>query len=1138
VIQSAKYNNVSNTPDPTDRDITTKANDGAADSTVAHTTVTVTPTNDAPTAQDETFNATNSAIGNTTLNVNDTNNHGGTADGRPPTPDPTDTSPTTDRPHKEITGDIIANDTDPESPNSDLTVTPGTFATNDGGTVTIQSDGDFNFEPAPSTSCTDTSDFFDYTVTDNAGTNTGTDTGRVTVAITGCVWYVNNNDGQGNSGTSEKPFDTLAQAQTASSANQTIFVYDGDDTTTGYNTGISLKSGQTLQSEAATLTIGSDTLHTADAANKASLTNNNADVVSLNNGTTVKGLNLDPQGTGGGICGGTACGGNATASSTLDDVNIVDNGTKGTQPGLELNGSTGTFNISNLTVNNGDGSSATTGDEGVKLNNAGTVNFASTGTISITTNGAAGLDAAAGGGTTSLGSASTFDDITVTNSGNGGVLLAGTTGSGTAFGDGSGNDLQLTTVSGSPAAFSVQTAGSFSVPSAGQSDVSATGGPAVDVVSSSGSTMPFDSVSSTNSANDGVNIDSIGTGTFSATSGSVGGEAGIGFDLNGGSGAITYPGTFNNGSGPLVAEVTGRTGGVVSLAGNMNDNNDAGGGVDIANNTGGSTIFSGATKQFNTGASDAVTFSNSDGHTFVLSGGGTAINTTSGNGVNATTSGTFQVSGTGNTIDSTALAAGNRGLNIADTDIGFTAGVAFDHINTSGGTNGIRVNNNTNSAGGLTVTGIGGTCTAANTTGCSGGVIQNSSDAGIDLTNDSGEASLTRINVKNGADDGFRTNSVGTSAGNGIALANSVIANNGNAVNEHGLDWTNVLGISSINSTVATGNAEFNARFDNSTGTGRLTVDSSTFSSNSTTTGADGLLLNTSSTAAVRALVQNSTFQANRDDGFQMNAGGDSSVDLMFNSNTVHAAGNAGAASAHAGATFDAATTSDVRMSAANDTVDGADGPAVIVNPAGNTNDPLAADSATFAATLDNITVGTAGVAGSGSSGGFGIYVEPTRNTDAQVVVKNSHISGTSQSGLVADHTDGAGHSDITFTGNTIRNVGAGNEPIFVRAGASGGTDRTDMCADIGGAGGDNTNPPGNDFAGQASGGVTDIFFRRPTADANAHLRLPGFTPPASSNLQPYIQGRNVGNPTTVNSSGELEAGPAACQQPTPPVAP
>src|ERR671927_379054 len=111
----------------------------------------------------------------------------------------------------------------------------------------------------------------------------------------------------------------------------------------------------------------------------------------------------------------------------------------------------------------------------------------------------------------------------------------------------------------------------------------------------------------------------------------------------------------------------------------MNGTNDAGGGVNIAPKTGGSTVFSGATKQYNTGASDAVSFTNSDGHTFVLSGGGTDIDTTSGNGINATTSGTFQVSGSGNTLDSTALATSNRGINISDTDFA-AADVTFQSI--------------------------------------------------------------------------------------------------------------------------------------------------------------------------------------------------------------------------------------------------------------------------------------------------------------------------------------------------------------------------------------------------------------------------------------------------------------------------
>ena len=44
---------------------------------------------------------------------------------------------------------------------------PAPFATNDGGSVTIEADGDFTFQPAAATSCTDASDFFDYTVGDS-----------------------------------------------------------------------------------------------------------------------------------------------------------------------------------------------------------------------------------------------------------------------------------------------------------------------------------------------------------------------------------------------------------------------------------------------------------------------------------------------------------------------------------------------------------------------------------------------------------------------------------------------------------------------------------------------------------------------------------------------------------------------------------------------------------------------------------------------------------------------------------------------------------------------------------------------------------------------------------------------------------
>jgi hypothetical protein len=314
----------------------------------------------------------------------------------------------------------------------------------------------------------------------------------------------------------------------------------------------------------------------------------------------VRGFNIDPQGTGGGIAGSAG----DTGGGTIGDVNIVDAGTAGTQPGLELDATTGTWDISNLTVSN-------SGAPGVRLNNAGTVNFHSAGTISVTTSGAKGLDAAG----TNVGT-STFDAITVTGSATGGVAMTNTTGI-TTFGD-----LALTTTSGATPAFLLSIAGAVSGPSTGAANLSATGGPAVDVTGTSGATLSFDDVDSTNSSTDGINLDGLGAGTVSATSGDVTGAAGISFNLNGGSGNVTYAGNLGNGSGLTAVDITGRSGGTVTLSGNISDTNDAGGGITLSGNTGGSTTFSGATKTLNTGTSDAIDTSSNTGHTMTFSGGG------------------------------------------------------------------------------------------------------------------------------------------------------------------------------------------------------------------------------------------------------------------------------------------------------------------------------------------------------------------------------------------------------------------------------------------------------------------------------------------------------------------------------------
>ena len=528
-LRSVRFQSTNSNP-PASKAVEFRANDGEADSAAATRNIEITPPNSPPVADDETFNGSDGAIGNTTLVVND----------------PDDGAPSPSNPKKTISGDILAGDTDVDGPGP-LTVTPGPFATNDGGSVTIEADGDFIYQPAASTSCTDTSDFFDYTVTDS-GSPEQSDVGRVTIAIAGCVWYVNNN-ASGNSGTSAAPFDTLAQAESASGSNHTVFVFDGDNTSTGYDTGYQMNAGERLIGEHEGLTVdpdgggglGSETLQPANAGAHPTLTATGEDVVSLDDGNEVRGFVLDPQGTGGGIEGASG----DTGGGAIDDVRIIDTGTGGTQPGLELDSTSGTFNVSDLEVDNSAATGTTSGSIGVRLNNAGTVNFGSTGKISLVTAGARGLDAFG----TSMGT-STFDDITVTGSGTGGVDLTNTTGT-TTFGDGVGTDLALTTTSGSAAAFRLSSAGTASLPSGGTANVSATGGPAVDITGTTATGgFSFDDVDSTGSVGDGINLSGLGSGDFSADSNStLGGAAVISFDIDGGSGTVTFPGTFNNGSG-------------------------------------------------------------------------------------------------------------------------------------------------------------------------------------------------------------------------------------------------------------------------------------------------------------------------------------------------------------------------------------------------------------------------------------------------------------------------------------------------------------------------------------------------------------------------------------------------------------
>jgi hypothetical protein len=593
----------------------------------------------------------------------------------------------------------------------------------------------------------------------------------------------------------------------------------------------------------------------------------------------------------------------------------------------------------------------------------------------------------------------------------GGVNLLNTTGT-TTLGDGTDPDLSLTTTSGSEAAFRVNNGGTVSVASAGADDLHATGGPALDVTGTSGALLEFDDVDSTNSANDGINIDGLGTGTFSASSGDIGGYQGIGFDLNSGSGAITYPGTFANGGGTFYAEITGRSGGVVSLSGSIADTNDSGGGINLVGNTGGSTVFSGATKQLNTGTIDGVDFQASDGHTLVLSGGGTDIDTTSGRGIDADTSGTIQVSGSGNTV----LTDTGRAVNIVNTDIA-AADVTFDSVRVnsdlagSGPDNGIRLDT-TGSAGNLAVTGTGGDCTS--TASCTGGVIHNTTSDGVRLTSAAG-TSLTDLYVGDADGTGIHAPS-GTSNNsfNDLHIHNNgdAVADNSSGLPEAGIAFGSttgggITGTNSITGTSATAGATTVQQSRNnqiqwlqSTGTGTLNISNTDVlnGGQGPSTGANGISTVTSGSATANLNVGNGG--AGTGDVDVTNNPADAILTNSTDTSTITSdVDNVNLSTGNRGINHSGGSTSTTIFRVNNTDLNGFNPPADIGSAASTLSiNPTV--SAQFDGTITNNRIGTTGQNGSGAGRQFGIVVGLEDGSDSEINISNNTITETAKEGI------------------------------------------------------------------------------------------------------------------------------------------
>jgi hypothetical protein len=196
------------------------------------------------------------------------------------------------------------------------------------------------------------------------------------------------------------------------------------------------------------------------------------------------------------------------------------------------------------------------------------------------------------------------------------------------------------------------------------STITTTTGTGVSVTDSTigGGGMSFASVSVSGAA-DGIILIAPGAGAFSAAGGSLQNVTSRGLDIGGGSGDVTYGGSISTTATGRSVEVTNYSGGsAVDLTGPIDDN---GLGISLTSNgaLGGSTITFSGGLDLDTGANAAFT-ATSGGTVNVLSD---AVTTSA-----STTTGTV--------------------VEIADTAIG-SSGVFFDLVESSGGANGILLDN-------------------------------------------------------------------------------------------------------------------------------------------------------------------------------------------------------------------------------------------------------------------------------------------------------------------------------------------------------------------------------------------------------------------------------------------------------------
>ena len=983
-------------------ELTVRATDGTLFDDESYT-ITVTNVNEAPTAGADTYDY----IGNTELRID---GHAGTANALA---------------HITDADNPLDNDTDPDHPSSGFAtlsvVAVGPTTTANGSVYRIETDGTMHYTPGAGFTGAEA---ITYQLTD--GTNTVNGTINVSMTGTDVVWYVRNNDPTAdafptNNGTSSDPFNTLAEAQTASAANHIVYVHEGDGTTTGQNSGFVLKAGQKLWGRAIALQVnGSTTLIASGAmpqignAAGAGVSGTNVTGVQirgLNIGGTTDGVNFV---TNGANSGGLTFSNNIIRSAGNEGLD-VDAGGTGTMT-LAIHDNVFTATGTALDVNR------TAGTVWVTAFDDNIVTAASAGAgIVVGSSTATGLtfDATPGGGfdtvsggTTVIGSAG--DRI----NGQGLTLVL-------ANGALSFSDLDVFTDSGSALIATAGTNGfSLTAPASVVTLVS-NAGAAIDIV---GATIDLQGVAMTsvNSPTRGVSLDGA-SGTFSAAVGSsITNATSTDFHISASPANVTYNGTITDDQGQLVT---------------------------ISSNTGTSTkAFTGAITDGDDGDGTGITISGNSATTTVRFSGGVVLSTGSAAAFSASGGGTLEIcdenpcnaAATGALINKITTTSGTA-LNVVSVTIG-SNGLEFRSISSNGAPSGIILNNT--GAGGLKVKGnssgaCGGTITlnpvgtahgvaAPVTADCTGGTIQASTSHGIQLLN-TDNVSLTRMHILNSGGDGILLSDV-----NGFTLQHSYITDAAGAAGDRGIELGDFSTGTPVNGTISITNTTVGPTPHDNFGIGIGSGTSSWSISNVVLTGStlnSGLNFEIRDATVSNFSITNSVFRNQFADGMQMQPSADANATMsqVTIQNNTFQNNNLGLDLNHDG-------VSNLTYDVLSNTFLGHQSHAVNLFSSA-VQSPTT--GGTLASTLDGNRIGSAASSFSGSNIGNGIRVNINGGADATVLLNSNVIRQTPNGrGIEVISRNGTGGLDITVTNNnvnpdfvaTVENGGFSLSAIFLQS--------------------------------------------------------------------------------------------------------